>query len=297
VITTKGRKAAGVAGVAGRRKVRAKRGRLYVLVGILLCLAFLVPLLWPVIRSLEPEALTTSPPSGGDFTRLSLVNYRLLFGGSVGILRALINSAVVGMGVAVLTAFLSTLAGYGLGRFRFRGREVVFLVLLLALMVPFQSILTPLFLELQVLHLTDSLVGLVIIYTTFILPFGVFIMRNSFERIPREIEESARVDGASSYRVLLHVLRPLVSPGIATTALFAVLFSWTEFLAALTFLTTPSNFTLPVALLNIEMGTYGAVNYGLLEAGAVVAMIPPIILYLCLQRYYVAGLMSGAVKG
>ena len=155
------------------------------------------------------------------------------------------------------------------------GREMIFLGLLLALMVPFQAILTPLFLELQALHLTNSLPGLVIVYTTFNLPFGVFIMRNAFEKIPSEIEDCARVDGASSVRILLNVFRPLVMPGVATTALYSVLFSWTEFLAALTFLTSPSNFTLPVALLNIETGTYGAINYGLLEAGAVVAMVLP----------------------
>ncbi len=280
-----------------RPRVGPRRPSLYVLVGVLLCLVFLVPLIWPVIRSFEPEALTTSPPSSRDFSQLSLGNYRLLFGGSVGVLRAVANSAVVGVSVALLTSFLATLAGYALGRFRFRGREMIFLGLLLALMVPFQAILTPLFLELQALHLTNSLPGLVIVYTTFNLPFGVFIMRNAFEKIPSEIEDCARVDGASSVRILLNVFRPLVMPGVATTALYAVLFSWTEFLAALTFLTSPSNFTLPVALLNIETGSYGAINYGLLEAGAVVAMIPPVILYLLLQRYYVAGLMAGAVKG
>jgi multiple sugar transport system permease protein len=295
VITT-GERAA-VATMPVRPRVGPRRPSLYVLGGVLLCLVFLVPLIWPVLRSFEPEALTTSPPSSSDFSHLSLGNYRLLFGGSVGVFRAVANSAVVGVSVALLTSFLATLAGYALGRFRFRGREMIFLGLLLALMVPFQAILTPLFLELQALHLTNSLPGLVIVYTTFNLPFGVFIMRNAFEKIPSEIEDCARVDGASAVRVLLNIFRPLVMPGVATTALYAVLFSWTEFLAALTFLTSPRNFTLPVALLNIETGSYGAINYGLLEAGAVVAMIPPVILYLLLQRYYVAGLMAGAVKG
>lgn len=120
---------------------------------------------------------------------------------------------------------------------------------------------------------------------------------NSFLQVPRDLLDAARVDGASVMRTLVSVLRPLVLPGIATTALYAFLFSWTEFLAALIFLTNDSLFTLPVALINVESGNYGAVNYGLLLAGAVIAMIPCAVVYVSLQRYYVRGLVSGALKG
>jgi multiple sugar transport system permease protein len=123
------------------------------------------------------------------------------------------------------------------------------------------------------------------------------MMRNSFKQIPREMEDSARIDGASRTKMLLFVFRPLVAPGVATTVLYAFLFAWTEFLGALTFLTTDSKFTLPVALLGIESGTYGQVNFGYLIAGSVIAMVPCVVLYVALQRYYVQGLMSGAVKG
>jgi multiple sugar transport system permease protein len=117
----------------------------------------------------------------------------------------------------------------------------------------------------------NSLIGLALFYTTFNLPVGVYVMRNRFLQVPREIVDAARVDGASVTRTLLSVLRPLVLPGIATSALYAFLFSWTEFLGALSFMTNDSLFTLPVALSNVETGTYGAVNYGLLLAGAVIA--------------------------
>ena len=134
-------------------------------------------------------------------------------------------------------------------------------------------------------------------YSTFNLPFGVFVMRNTFSQVPAELEESARVDGAGTFTTLWRVMRPLVAPGIATTVLYAFLFAWTEFLAALTFLTQQGTYTFPVALLNVETGTFGTVNYGHLVAGAVIAMVPCAVLYLALQRYYVQGLMSGAVKG
>ncbi|MCU1491366.1 MAG: transporter permease, partial [Acidimicrobiaceae bacterium] len=157
---------------------------------------------------------------------------------------------------------------------------------------------TPMFLELHDLHLLNSLAGLVIVYTTFNLPFGLFVMRNSFRQIPREMEESAVVDGARTRQILVRVMGPLVFPGIMTVCIYTFLFSWTEFLAALTFLTSNNLFTLPVELLYIQQnGAFGQVNYALLESGAVIAMLPAVVVYLALQRYYVAGLFSGAVKG
>jgi multiple sugar transport system permease protein len=192
---------------------------------------------------------------------------------------------------------VATLAGYGFSLFRFRGSGLAFGLVLLAFMIPFQAVLTPLFLELHFLHLLNSLIGLALFYTTFNLPVGVYVMRNSFLQVPGEIVDAARVDGASVMTTLTAVLRPLVLPGIATAALYAFLFSWTEFLGALSFMTNDSLFTLPVALSNVETGTYGAVNYGLLLAGAVIAMIPCVLVYVALQRYYVRGLVSGALKG
>ena len=198
---------------------------------------------------------------------------------------------------AVATAVVATMAGYGFARFRFRGSGIVFALILATLMVPFQALLTPLFLEMHSLRLTNNLIGLALFYTTFNLPFGVFVMRNTFLQVPWELSEQAAVDGASAARTLISVLRPLVVPGVATTVLYAFLFSWTEFVGALTFLTSNDLFTLPLALLNMEYGSVGQVNFGYLEAGAVIAMIPCVVLYIALQRYYIRGLTSGVVKG
>jgi multiple sugar transport system permease protein len=208
-----------------------------------------------------------------------------------------VNSLIVSISTAVLTAVIATLAGYGFSKFRFRGSTVIFGLLLVTMMVPFQAILTPLYLQLNAMHLTNSLVGLVLFYITVNLPFGVFVMRNAFDSIPDELEDSAHVDGAGRTRMIVSVLRPLLMPGAATAALYAFLASWTEFLGALTFLTKDSLYTLPVALLNLQTGTYGQINYGTLVAGSVIAMIPCIALYIGLQKFYVAGLSSGALKG
>lgn len=269
---------------------------------VMVALVFLVPLLWEVLRSLEPGALVTSAPSGQDFLHLTLANYREIFSGNVNMSRYVANSLIVAVSTIALTCCLACFAGLGFARYRFPGQGIVFLLMLSAVMVPFPTIMTPLFLELHDLHLLNSLVGLVFVYTTFNLPFGVFVMRNTFRHVPREVMESAVVDGAGSLGVLGRVMLPLGVPGILTVCIFTFLYSWTEFLGALTFITTQSRFTLPVALVNLEQGSLAAgvpagVNFALLEAGTVVAAIPAVVIFLALQRYYVAGFSAGAVKG
>ncbi|HEY2578168.1 MAG TPA: carbohydrate ABC transporter permease [Streptosporangiaceae bacterium] len=270
---------------------------LYLVAGAFVSAVFVVPLAWEIFRSFQPESVVGAPLTGQSFRHLTTGNYQALLSGRDDIIRNVINSLITAVLTAVLTGLVATLAGYGFGLFRFRGAGLVFGLVLLAFMVPFQAVVTPLFLELHFLHLLNSLVGLSLFYTTFSLPIGVYVMRNSFLQVPRELVDAARVDGASVLTTLARVLRPLVMPGIATTALYAFLFSWTELLGALSFMTNDSLFTLPVALSNVETGTYGSVNYGLLLAGAVIAMLPCIVVYVGLQRYYVRGLVSGALKG
>jgi multiple sugar transport system permease protein len=269
----------------------------YLIAGACVSAVFVVPLAWEVLRSLQPESAVTTAPSAQSFRHLGFVNYQTLLSGQDDIIRNVVNSLIVAVITALVTALVALLAGYGFALFRFRGSGAAFALVLLAFMIPFQAVLTPLFVEMHFLHLLNSLAGLALFYTAFNLPFGVYVMRNSFLQVPRDLLDAARVDGASVMRTLVSVLRPLVLPGIATTALYAFLFSWTEFLAALIFLTNDSLFTLPVALINVESGNYGAVNYGLLLAGAVIAMIPCVVVYVSLQRFYVRGLVSGALKG
>jgi multiple sugar transport system permease protein len=294
---TRARSVARHAPVTGgdRPENRAKL-TLYVLAGVLSVVVFVVPLAWALLRSLQPAATITAPPDSSTFFHLTLGNFRNLSHIAT-IPKAIVNSVIVSVGTAVLTTLLATAAGYGFGRFRFRGSGVAFALILVTLMIPFQAILTPLFIQLNIMHLTDSRLGLVLFYSTVNLPFGVFVMRTAFASVPNELEDAANVDGAGTLRTLVTVLRPLVVPGMATTALYAFLASWTEFLGALTFLTRQDLYTLPVALLNLQQGAYGSIDYGLLAAGSVIAMIPCVVLFVALQRYYVAGLSAGAVKG
>jgi len=295
-MTTQALTRAGARAVGERRPPRRPAGlAVYLIVGTLLSILFVLPLAWAVFRSLLPDTLVTSAPSRADFSHLSFGNYSGLIRG--GIMHSALNSLLVAAMTAGATALVATLAGYGFARFRFRGSGLVFALVLATLMVPFQSLLTPLFLEMHSFDLTNNLIGLALFYTTFNLPFGVFVMRNTFLQIPWELSEQAAVDGASAARTLVSVLRPLILPGIATTILYAFLFSWTEFVGALTFITSNNLYTLPLALINMEYGSVGQVNFGFLEAGAVIAMIPCVVLYIALQRFYIRGLTSGVVKG
>lgn len=279
-----------------RREAPVKRA-LYIIGGGLAFLVFAVPLAFAILRSFQPNEVIIQPPDASTFFAFTLDNFIALFTGPGAIIRSVGNSLLVAIVTAVLTTVLSTLAGYGFAKFRFRGGYLLFALVVVSLMIPFQAILTPLYLELNALNLSDSLLGLILFYTTVNLPFGVFVMRNAFSSVPTELEDSALVDGSGTIRMIVSVLRPLITPGAATVALYAFLAAWTEFLGALTFLTRDELYTLPVSLVNLQSGAYGQVNFGYLVAGSVIAMIPCIVLYVALQRFYVTGIASGALKG
>ena len=189
------------------------------------------------------------------------------------------------------TLALTIPAGYALARFPIPAKEAIFVFLLLALIIPYQALLTPIFLMFAQLKLTNTLVGLAILHTVIQLPFSLYIMRNSFEQVPRELEEAALTDGGNSFQILRSIFIPAVVPAIVTVTLFAFVTSWNEFLGALVLLSRASVFTLPLILASARAETsLGGTDWGMLQAGITVAMIPCIGIYLLLQKYYVSGL-------
>ncbi len=263
----------------------------------MLALLFLFPIFWSTFTSFKPAKEASAVPPTYWPSALTLENYFKLNKYGAGISQYVINSATVAIFTVFGTIILSTLAGFGFSRFQFPGRNVFFIMILAALMIPFQSILTPLFLMLSAVKMQNTLWGLALVYITFQLPFGVFMMRNSFDTVPREIEEAALLDGCSTIKMLTSVMLVLVRPGIVTVAIYAFLNAWNEFLAALIIMTQESKFTLPILLTSVRSGYYGAIDWGALQAGITVTIIPCVILFLLLQRYYIQGLMGGAVKG
>jgi multiple sugar transport system permease protein len=262
-----------------------------------LALLFLYPLYVMVAQSLkDPEEAAATPPTLYPHT-LSTENYQGLSGGEgINVFDHVGNSAMVSVGATIATVVLSTLGGYAFARLRFPGSNIVFFATLATFMIPFQAIITPLYIVLKDFGLQNSLLGLMIVYTTFQLPFGLFLMRNSFASIPSTLEEAALVDGCGTLGAMWRVMLPVAVPGLITTALFTFFTAWNEFFAALILISDQARFTLPVALTLISSGTFGAIDWGLLQAGVATTIVPCIVIYLVLQRYYVGGLLSGAVK-
>jgi multiple sugar transport system permease protein len=264
--------------------------------GLLLALLFAMPMVWATITSIMPPEQAAKGPPPWLPGSLDAGNYEALTTYGDGISRYIINSVIVASITILGTLVVGTLGGYGFSRFEFPLKGPLFLVILATLMIPFQSILIPLFIVLKNLGLLNTLLGVGLVYVTFQLPFSVFVMRNSFDKVPRELEEAAVVDGAGHLRTLAAVMLPMVTPGLVTIGLFAFLVAWNEFFAALILLTKESSFTLPVLLNAARQGLYGTINWGALQAGVVITMVPCLIFYVLLQRYYVSGLQSGAVK-
>lgn len=272
-------------------------GSAFHLFSTILALAFLFPLVWALLNSLKPADEANQQPPTWFPHSLSLDNYAKLRDFGEGIGTYAVNSVLVSLLTVAVTVVVCVLGGYGFARFEFGGKRPLFLAVLTILMVPYATILLPLYIVLGRLHLQNSLIGLSLVLVMFQLPFGTFMMRNSFEAIPRELEESAMVDGCSNLGALRHVALRIVSPGVVTVALFTFLASWNEFLAPLIFLNDGSKYTLPIMLVNIRSGAYGVVDFGALQAGVVVAVFPCLVLYLVLQRFYVSGLVNGALRG
>jgi multiple sugar transport system permease protein len=264
---------------------------------IVLAVAFLFPIIWAALNSVKTTDEANAQPPTWLPHSLSLQNYRTLSGFDQGIGTYLVNTILLCLLTVVFSVVVCLLGGYGFARYSFRGKNLLFGATLAILMVPYATILLPLYIVIGRLGLQNTLIGLALVLVMFQLPFGIFLMRNSFESVPRELEEQALVDGCSDFGALRHVSSRIVMPGLITVALFSFLTSWNEYLAPLIFLNDGSKYTLPVMLVNIRYASFNILDVGALQAGVVVAMLPCLVIYLALQRFYVAGLVTGALRG
>ncbi len=216
----------------------------------------------------------------------------------------MINSIVVAAITVFLNLIFSVLAAYPLARMRFRGRQAFFVAILTTMMIPFQVIMIPLYLIMLKFGLTDASsladfppinawFGLAIPFA--ISGFGIFFVRQALVGLPKELEESAVLDGCNSFQILTRVLVPLIYPTLATLAVFTFMASWGEFLWPSIILSEEQHFTLPVGLVYLQ-GAFSA-NWKLIAAGTVLSMLPIIAFFLLLQRYFVSGSLAGSVKG
>ncbi|MFI4890189.1 MAG: carbohydrate ABC transporter permease [Steroidobacterales bacterium] len=205
------------------------------------------------------------------------------------------NSVIVASTTSVLATLLAAAAGYGFSRFRFHGKFLLIGVLMVTQMFPLVMIVAPIFRLLSPLGLTNSLTGLVIVYTAFNVPFASFLMRSFFDSIPRDLEEAAMIDGASRLRAFRSIIVPLTLPGLAATLGFVFTAAWSELLFALMLNSSSEASTFPVGLLAFV--SKFSVDFGQMMAAGVLALLPVCAFFLLIQRHLVQGLTAGAVKG
>lgn len=254
--------------------------------------AMLFPFAWMVSTSLKPDlGVFATPPQliphpfkPDNYSRVAHV---------FPVWRFLLNSAVVAVTSTGLQVATSAMAAYAFARLTFRGSNLLFLLYLATLMVPFQVIVVPLFIEMKYLHLVNSYPGLIL--PTIASAFGTFLLRQAFLTLPRDLEEAAYVDGASHWTVFTRIALPLVKPSLATFGIFAFMASWNSFLWPLVIVSSQNMMTLPVGLANLQGEHFTAWN--LVMAGTTISVVPIILIYLLAQKQIVRGFVLSGVKG
>jgi multiple sugar transport system permease protein len=275
-----------------RKSDTGRRIGVPVLLGVIM-LWTLVPLIWMVLSSFKPsEDLTATPPKVGFSPTLD--HYRDLFSGGNDIAPYIVNSGIAAGVSTIIAVALGCLAGYGLARSQFRGKDHVSFWIISTRMAPIAAAVLPLFVIFRGLGLLGSTTGLIVAYLTFNLPFAIWIMNAFFAGLPPSLEEAAMVDGASRWTAFRRIALPLVLPGIATTTVLCLVFSWNDYAFASTF-SGPDSQTLPIAA--SQLVTQTEIDWGQLTAIGTIVVAPMIVVGLVVRRWLVTGLTLGAVTG
>ncbi len=257
-------------------------------------LVMIAPFVYLVSTSFKGNAYVLTPEFIPD--QPTLDNYAQVLGAE-GFGRYFFNSVVVAVSSTAISVLLSSMMSYAFARFSFPGKEWIFRILLIGLMIPAVMLVIPQFILARDLQLLDSLPGLVVFYVAGSLSLNTFLLRGFMETIPAELDQAMQVDGANAWSRYWRLAMPLAKPGLATATIFSFLGNWDEFAWALTIINTPENQTLPIAIRLFAGSGNNAVQWGLVFAASMVAVIPVIVVFLIFQRYFVAGLTSGAIKG
>ena len=286
-----------------RRMRKSPLGRLivrtpfYLLVAVIFVYA-LFPFYWVVRSSFTPEVNLFQTPIRYFPAHPTLANYRGALSASF-FTHALLNSAIVAGSVTLLSLAIGSSAAFALGRFKFHGRSFVMYLILSMTIFPQIAILGALYTTITKFNLYDTLGALIFSYLIFTLPFTIWVLTSFMKTLPGDLEEAAYVDGATPLQVFWKVLLPLIAPGLVTTGLLAFIAAWNEYLYALSFIQSPSNYTVPLAITSFvsKTGSAFAVPWGQIMAATVIVTIPLILAVLILQKRIIAGLTAGAVKG
>ena len=278
--------------------MRKKRSQMiHLLLYVLLtagAVVMIVPMLYMVstafmgqtyVLELPPTFIPKEPTLQNFVDAWQSNNFSLYFG----------NSLVVAVSTTLLSVLISSMFAYSLARFKFIGREMLFYAIMLTLMIPSLMLIIPQFMLAKALGLMDSLTGLVLVYVAMNIPLNVFLLRGFFEQLPRDLEEAVLIDGGGYWTIFFRIALPLSTPALATVAIFTFLAAWDEFTWALTVINNPLKRTLPIAIAAFQ-GEH-LTQWGLVFAASLIAIAPVIVVFITLQRYFVKGLTSGAIRG
>ena len=275
-----------------RRKKIMAGAAMYALLGLLASLV-LIPVLWMVSTAFKSYGETIAKPPRWIPQQISFEAFGRLwseypFG------TYFKNSFVIVLFSMAVSVFASCLAGYGLTRFRFRGRNSLMTFILVTQMFPSVMLLVPFYSIIGKMHLLDTHLGLILVYISFTVPFCTWTMLGFFRALPLDLDEAARIDGCNSWQCFSRIILPLTLPGIASTSIYAFITSWNEYMFAFILTSRPEMKTLSVGI--AEMNGFQQIRWNDMMAASLMASLPLILLFICLQKYFVSGLTSGAVK-
>lgn len=288
-------------GMTNKTKRLMSQSAVYVLV-LIVCAWVLAPFAWLAISSTSTRADLTSVPMRWIPERPNFDTYRQIFLGGPGttstardLKYTAFNSIVVAGSVTLVCLLAGSLAAYAFTRLNFRGRNSLFVLILLTQLLPAVVIIIPLYVIMRILGMLDTKLALIVAEASFILPLVIWLMRGYFASVPKGLEEAAMIDGCTRAGAIFHIMIPLSAPGLAASGIFAFIIAWNEFFSAFILSSTLRSKTLSVII--SEFSSKVGVDYVAMATAGVLASIPPVVLAILFQRFIVQGLTAGAVKG
>ena len=265
-------------------------------INTLVAVIFVLPLYWTAVTSLKGKTEIYGTPPTLIPKNPTLENYIKIFTLDEGLYRGYLWNSFVITGITIcIVVFVSVLARYGFSKLHIKGKAILLLCILAAIMIPFQALLNPLYSIMSKLHLLNTVPSMVLIYATFQSPFCIYMMKNAFDMVPDSLLESAKLDGAGEFSIFAKICLPLTWPSVATIAVYAAYTTWNDYLIALVFANSNSIKTFNVGLTNLAIGQYGT-DWGLLTSSSIIGLLPILILFVFLQKYFIKGMLSGALK-
>ena len=276
--------------------MKKKRHTAKIITNSILALIMLMPLYWTLITALKDKnEIYEQPPSL--FPRsVSLENFREILTRNDGVYLTYLKISVVTTALTMLlVAIVSLLAGYAFSKLKVVGKKIWLLLIIAALMIPFQTLMIPLYSIMSSLHLTNTRISMILIYATFQTPFAVYMMKNAFDMVPDGLRDAAKIDGAGEITVFWKVMMPTTWSSIATIFIYSAYTTWNDYLIAVVFANNEAIKTFNVGLTNMAIGQYGT-EWGLLTAGSLIGLAPIMLLFIFLQKYFIKGMLGGAIK-